>query len=71
MDTLVLEGTVEEVQKRLGELRLQPTTHVRLTLEEVGTLLAGGTRNGVALIPQRHPGVIVTSELVADLLDAE
>ncbi|MGV3723747.1 MAG: hypothetical protein ACO1SX_22845 [Actinomycetota bacterium] len=69
MDALVLEGTLVEVRERLDELRLEPNTYVGVTVERVDTPFGGETRNGAALIPQRQPGTVVTSELVFALSD--
>ena len=72
METLIIEGTLAEVQERLGSLPLSPQERVRLTIQGVDEVSgAGSSRNGVALIPTRDAGRVVTTELVRELLDAE
>jgi hypothetical protein len=52
METQVLEGTMSEIQRKLGELPYAPETRVRVTIEEVGPKIATKrTRNGITLVP--------------------
>lgn len=52
METQVLEGTMSEIQRQLGELPYAPETRVRVTIEDAEPKIAAKrTRNGIMLVP--------------------
>ena len=81
MEAQVLEGTLSEVQRRLGELPVGPDERVRVVVSPAPKSeppAAGATpfrvtefRNGVPLLPRRSVDVPVGLDLVKRLLDEE
>lgn len=52
METQVLEGTMSEIQRKLGELPYAPETRVRVIIEEAEpNTTAKRMRNGLMLVP--------------------
>lgn len=72
METQVLEGTMSEIQRKLGELPYAPETRVRVIIEEAEpNTTAKRMRNGIMLLPVKDPGHVLTTEFVKELLEAE
>lgn len=81
MTTQVLEGTLSEVQQRLGDLPIRPDESVRVVVTQVRPSIehpAAGVpfhptelRNGVPLLPRRQVEEPVDLDLVRCLLDLE
>lgn len=80
METQVLEGTVAEIRRKIGELQVAPDDRLRVVVsraQEAGA--ASGERrfeptefrNGVPLLPRRHLEQPVDLKLVQSLMDAE
>ena len=75
METQILAGTFQEVQKRFVALPLKPDTHLRVVISEPVVsfaseeeLLANApSRNGVILVPTKRPDILVTVEMVKEL----
>jgi hypothetical protein len=81
MDVQVLEGTLSEIQQRLGDLPFKSHQRLRVTIRPASEPLelpaASETfsptefRNGVPLLPRREVSESVDLDLVKRLLDAE
>ena len=69
METLVIEGTLAEIRRRLHELPCPDDSRVRVTVEE--PVATRRTRNGITLLPVRNAERVLTTVFVRDLLEAE
>ena len=72
METQFLEGTLAEIHQQLERLPYAPEKRVRVTVEDVEPQTAARQkRNGITLVPVKHPDRVLTTEFVKELLDAE
>ena len=75
MESQVLEGTFQEVQRRLSVLPLKPEAHLRIIVTETEKpstpeelfFANAPRRNGLILVPTKEPEFPVTVELVKEL----
>jgi len=76
METEILEGTFQEVQKRFVALPLEPETRLRVVISEPlpnaspEPFIPIEFRNGVPLLPRRKLDTPLTLELIKQI-DAE
>ncbi len=70
METLIFEGTLEEVQRQLSELPVTPDQRLRLALSAIADssptpapFAPTEYRNGIALLPRRNIDPITTDSL--------
>lgn len=72
MSVLIIEGTLEEIKKKLDALPHSPDRRLRVMVRETQTSQkVKRMRNGISLVPIKDPSTIVTAELVKELLEAD
>jgi len=72
MGVLIIEGTLEEIKKKLDALPHSPDKRLRVMVREALTSQqVKRVRNGISLVPIKDPSTIVTAELVKELLEAD
>jgi hypothetical protein len=80
METQILEGTPDEIRRKLRELPFAPGDRLRVVVSRAhepppepggGSFVPSEYRNGVPLLPRRHLDRSVDLDLIQRLLDEE